>query len=58
MLEPEDAALLISTCITRNLAPALTLEQGLEKIKVAVDELKAKPPCSSSGMFRFQVLQK
>ncbi|XP_004237229.1 protein PHYLLO, chloroplastic isoform X1 [Solanum lycopersicum] len=55
VLEPEDAALLISTCITRNLSPALTLEQGLEKIKEAVEELKAKPPCSSNGMFRFQV---
>ncbi|KAH0684425.1 hypothetical protein KY289_022177 [Solanum tuberosum] len=55
ILEPEDAALLISTCITRNLSPALTLEQGLEKIKEAVEELKAKPPCSSNGMFRFQV---
>ncbi|KAJ8564701.1 hypothetical protein K7X08_001161 [Anisodus acutangulus] len=55
ILEPEDAALLISTCITRTLSPALTLEQGLEKIKEAVEELKAKPPCCSSGMFRFQV---
>ncbi|MCD7460991.1 hypothetical protein HAX54_044960 [Datura stramonium] len=55
ILEPEDAALLISKCITRTLSPALTLEQGLEKIKEAVEELKAKPPCCSSGMFRFQV---
>ncbi|XP_060185317.1 protein PHYLLO, chloroplastic isoform X1 [Lycium barbarum] len=55
ILEPDDAALLISTCITRTLSPALTLEQGLEKIKEAVKELKAKPPCCSSGMFRFQV---
>nr|XP_016472808.1 PREDICTED: protein PHYLLO, chloroplastic-like isoform X2 [Nicotiana tabacum] len=55
MLEPEDAALLVSTCITRTLSPALTLEQGLERIKVAVEELKAKPPCCSSGMFRFRV---
>ncbi|XP_016572692.2 protein PHYLLO, chloroplastic isoform X3 [Capsicum annuum] len=55
ILEPEDAALLISTCITRTLSPALTLKQGLEKIKEAVEELKAKPPCCSSGMFRFQV---
>ena len=39
----------------RNLPPALTLKQGLEKINDAVGELKLKPPCSSSGMYRFQV---
>ncbi|CAN4125211.1 unnamed protein product [Withania somnifera] len=56
ILEPEDAASLISTCITRTLSQALTLEQGLQKIKEAVKELKDNPPCCSSGMFRFQVV--
>lgn len=55
VLEPEDAALLVSRCITQTLPPALTLEQGLDRIQEAVEELKSKPPCSSSGMFRFQV---
>lgn len=54
VLDPKDAALLVSTCITRTLSPALTLEQGLDRIQEAVEQLKANPPCSS-GMFRFQV---
>lgn len=55
-LETEDAAILMSTCITRTLPAALTLEEGLNKIEEAVQFLKAEPPSSSSGMFRFQVL--
>lgn len=55
-MDVKDAALLVSTCITRNLPPALTLEQGLDKIKEAVNELKSKPPSCSSGMYRIQVL--
>ncbi|KAL2484725.1 Protein PHYLLO [Abeliophyllum distichum] len=54
-VDVKDAALLVSTCITRNLPPALTLDQGLDKIKEAVEELKAKPPSCSSGMYRIQV---
>ncbi|KAA8532823.1 hypothetical protein F0562_033059 [Nyssa sinensis] len=51
----EDFKLLVETCITRYLSPALTLEHGLQKIKEAVEELKLNPPCSSSGIYRFQV---
>lgn len=56
-LDDKDAALLVNTCITRNLPPVLSLEQGLDVIKAAVEELKANPPSCSSGMYRFQVLQ-
>ncbi|XP_071926454.1 protein PHYLLO, chloroplastic isoform X3 [Coffea arabica] len=55
VLDPKDAALLVSTCITRNLAPALTLEQGLDCIQEAVEKLKASPPSCPIGMVRFQV---
>lgn len=57
VLDDKDAALLVNTCITRNLAPVLSLEQGLDAINAAVEELKANPPPRSSGMYRFQVLQ-
>ncbi|KAL8035297.1 hypothetical protein ABFS82_12G085600 [Erythranthe guttata] len=55
VLDGKEAALLVNTCITRNLPPVLSLEQGLDIIKDAVDEIKANPPSCSSGMFRFQV---
>ncbi|XP_051146167.1 protein PHYLLO, chloroplastic [Andrographis paniculata] len=55
VLEGEEAALLVNTCITRNLPPVLSLEHGLERVKEAVEELKSNPPPSSSGMYRFQV---
>ncbi|KAL6529268.1 hypothetical protein OROGR_014891 [Orobanche gracilis] len=51
----DDAALLVSTCITRNLAPVLSLEQGLDRIKESVEKMKANPPSCSSGMYRFQL---
>ncbi|KAM0047794.1 putative 2-succinyl-5-enolpyruvyl-6-hydroxy-3-cyclohexene-1-carboxylic-acid synthase [Helianthus debilis subsp. tardiflorus] len=57
-LEAEEAELLLATCITRTLHPALTLELGLEKIKDAVNELKlkSKPNCiAKAGMYRFQI---
>lgn len=54
VLEAKDAALLVSTCITRTLPPALTLEQGLDSIEEAVEEFKSKRPCST-GMLTFQV---
>lgn len=56
ILDDKEAALLVNTCITRNLQPAFSLEQGLDMIKAAVDEMKANPPICSSGMYRFQVL--
>ncbi|KAK3004036.1 hypothetical protein RJ639_019334 [Escallonia herrerae] len=55
ILEAEDAELLLATCITRTLPPALTLEHGLDKIKEAVEELKLNPLCCTSAMYRFQV---
>lgn len=55
VLDGKDAALLVNTCITRNLPPVLSLEQGLDVIKAAVEELKANPPSCSSGMYRFQL---
>ena len=51
----EDGDLVVETCITRTLPPALTLENGLQSIKEAVEELKLNPPCTSNGFFRFQV---
>ncbi|KAL3510951.1 hypothetical protein ACH5RR_030352 [Cinchona calisaya] len=55
VMDSRDAALLVSTCITKNLAPALTVDQGLDRIQEAVEVLKANPPSCSRGMFRFQV---
>ncbi|KAI4357933.1 hypothetical protein L6164_001848 [Bauhinia variegata] len=51
----EDGDLRFENCITRTLSPALTLEEGLEKINEAVQTLKLDPPCGSSGFLRFQV---
>lgn len=53
--EMEDGDLAVETCITRALPPALTLEQGIEKIREAVEDLKLNPPSTSSGFLRFQV---
>ncbi|CAI9096378.1 OLC1v1032508C2 [Oldenlandia corymbosa var. corymbosa] len=56
IMEAEEAALVICSCITKVLPPALTLEEGLNKIDEAIQHLKSMaPPSSSSGMFRFQV---
>nr|XP_011462964.1 PREDICTED: protein PHYLLO, chloroplastic isoform X1 [Fragaria vesca subsp. vesca] len=53
--DADDGDLVIETCLTRNLTPALTLEQGLERIKAAVEEMKLNPPSTCSGVLRFQV---
>lgn len=54
--EEEEAELLFTTCITRTLPPALTLEHGLKTINAAVEELKSNSPSRSTrGMYRFQV---
>ncbi|TKY49620.1 PHYLLO protein [Spatholobus suberectus] len=42
-------------CVTRTLSPALTLEEGLEKLKEALQMLKLKRPPSPTGFLRFQV---
>ncbi|PON76783.1 Enolase N-terminal domain-like [Trema orientale] len=54
--EMEDGDFEMETCIIRTLPPAITLEQGIERIKEAMENLKLNPPSStSSGFFRFQV---
>ena len=55
--EMDDGDFAMETCITRTLPPALTLEQGIERIKKAVENLKLNPLFSSAstGFFRFQV---
>ncbi|KAL4586503.1 hypothetical protein LXL04_011139 [Taraxacum kok-saghyz] len=54
LLEAEEAELLLATCVTRTLPPALTLESGLEMIRDSVEELKSKPR-AKAGMYRFQI---
>lgn len=51
----EDGNVVFETCIARTLPPALTLEQGLRRIKEAVETMKMNPPSSAGGIFRFQV---
>ncbi|XP_061990446.1 protein PHYLLO, chloroplastic isoform X1 [Rosa rugosa] len=53
--DTDDGDLIIETCLTRNLTPALSIEQGLQRIKEAVEELKLNPPSTCSGILRFQV---
>ncbi|CAL8994804.1 unnamed protein product [Prunus brigantina] len=53
--QTEDGDLVIETCVTRTLTPALTLEQGLQKINEVVEEFKLNPPSTPSGFHRFQV---
>lgn len=55
IIDCEEGDLVVETCITRTLPPALTLEHGLESISEAVNKLKTDPPSSSSGVLRFQV---
>lgn len=47
--------LVIEACLTRTLAPALTLEHGLQSLQEAVQDLKLNPPSCTSGMIRFEV---
>ena len=55
VLQMEDGDLAVETCITRALPPAVTLEQGIERIRETVEDLKLNPPSTSSGFLRFQV---
>lgn len=55
--QTEDGDLVIETCVTRTLTPALTLEQGLQKINEVVEEFKLNPPSTPSGFHRFQVIK-
>ncbi|XP_050872280.1 protein PHYLLO, chloroplastic isoform X2 [Lathyrus oleraceus] len=52
----EDYEVVFEHCVTRTLPPALTLEEGLQKFKDALEILKLSPPPSSTGFLRFQVV--
>ncbi|XP_017218695.1 protein PHYLLO, chloroplastic isoform X10 [Daucus carota subsp. sativus] len=56
VLEAGEVELLMATCITRTLSPALTLEHGLDQIDNAIRHLKSNPPFTTIGMYRFEVL--
>ncbi|PNX63502.1 protein PHYLLO chloroplastic-like [Trifolium pratense] len=51
----EDYQVIFEHCVTRTLPPALTLDDGLQKLKEALEMLKLAPPSCSSGFLRFQV---
>ncbi|KAF7808978.1 protein PHYLLO, chloroplastic isoform X1 [Senna tora] len=55
VVDNEDVDLVFENCVTRTLPPALTLEEGLERIKEAVQMLRLDPPRCSSVFLRFQV---
>ncbi|KAG1327480.1 putative protein PHYLLO, chloroplastic [Cocos nucifera] len=54
-LELGDMDLPVDISLTRALPPALTLRDGFDKMKEAIETLKANPPCSRSGILRIQV---
>ncbi|XP_073113105.1 protein PHYLLO, chloroplastic isoform X4 [Elaeis guineensis] len=54
-LELGDMDLPVELSVTRALPPALTLREGFDKMKEAIETLKANPPCSRSGVLRIQV---
>ena len=55
VVKSEDVDLVFENCVTRTLSPALTLEEGVERIKEALQMLRLDPPSCSSGFLRFQV---
>ncbi|XP_061354087.1 protein PHYLLO, chloroplastic-like [Gastrolobium bilobum] len=54
-VDVEENEVVFEHCVTRTLPPALTLEDGLQKMKDAVEMLKLEPPRRSIGFLRFQV---
>ncbi|XP_020571316.1 protein PHYLLO, chloroplastic [Phalaenopsis equestris] len=46
----------VELCLTRTLDPALTLTHAVDAMKEAVNKLKMDPPCSRSGVIRFQIV--
>ncbi|ONK69405.1 uncharacterized protein A4U43_C05F22510 [Asparagus officinalis] len=55
-LHGEDEFVLpVELSFTRTLPPALTLKHGVGKLREAVEKLKLDPPCSNSGVLRYQV---
>ncbi|XP_057414973.1 protein PHYLLO, chloroplastic isoform X3 [Lotus japonicus] len=51
----EENEVVFEHCVTRTLPPALTLQDGLDKLKEALEMLKVAPPRCSAGFLRFQV---
>lgn len=51
----EENEVVFEHCVTRTLPPALTLQDGLHKLKEALEMLKVAPPRCSAGFLRFQV---
>lgn len=47
--------LVIEACMTRVLPSALSLQHGLEALRVELEELKREPPRCDSGLIRFEV---
>ncbi|KAK8925900.1 hypothetical protein KSP39_PZI018177 [Platanthera zijinensis] len=45
----------VEICLTKNLDPALTLRHAVDAMKEAINKLKLDPPCSRSGVLRFQI---
>ena len=54
-LGDDEFQLAVELCMTRALPPALSLGHGVEKLREAIENLKLDPPCSQSGVLRFQV---
>ncbi|XP_068641777.1 protein PHYLLO, chloroplastic isoform X3 [Aristolochia californica] len=50
-----DSDMPVELCFTHILPPALTLEVAAWKIREEVKKYKSNPPCSRSGILRFQV---
>ncbi|PKA52996.1 Protein PHYLLO, chloroplastic [Apostasia shenzhenica] len=46
----------VEFCLSRNLEPVLTLRHAVDAMMEALNMLKLEPPCSKSGVLRFQVL--
>ncbi|GAB2248413.1 hypothetical protein Droror1_Dr00008295 [Drosera rotundifolia] len=53
--EDEEDDLVIEACMTRVLPSALSLQHGLEALRVELEELKREPPRCDSGLIRFEV---
>ncbi|XP_062219458.1 protein PHYLLO, chloroplastic isoform X3 [Phragmites australis] len=51
-----DRDLPVDVSFTRRIPPALTVGDGLDALRRAVDEVKASPPGAGSGVIRFEVL--
>ncbi|KAG9448639.1 hypothetical protein H6P81_008604 [Aristolochia fimbriata] len=50
-----DSRMPVEFCFTHSLPPALTLDVAAWKISEEVKKYKSNPPCSNSGILRFQV---